>query len=241
MAQRSPNYPTLGLSEAISTLKTFYDEAKRTTVDSVSAARALGYSSLSGLARSKLSVLKKYGFLEEIEEGKFRVSDLGLRIVVPASDADKLAALRAAALTPALFREIHASHKDASSAILVSFLVREKAFTEDGAKAFDAAYRDTVKVAKLDDSAYIPPSGVPVPEETPPMHTQLNPPPPPPSGTGRTVAVNEGTLALSVPYRGTSLSVTVQVAGQLTRDHVAKVRKYLELAEEDLDEPKQEE
>lgn len=61
---------------------------------------------------------------------------------------------------------------------------------------------------------------------------QQLPPQLPPPATG------EGVLSLSVPYRGVSLSVRVEVSGQsLTRDHVAKVRKYLELAEEDLDVP----
>ena len=47
----------------------------------------------------------------------------------------------------------------------------------------------------------------------------------------------EGGLFLTVPYKGKNLTVQVSVEGErLNRDHVAKVRKYLELAEEDLGE-----
>jgi hypothetical protein len=41
---------------------------------------------------------------------------------------------------------------------------------------------------------------------------------------------------LSVPYKGSTLSVQVRLAsGKLTAAHIAKVRQYLELAEGDLD------
>ena len=234
---RSPNYPAAGLGDAVVLLKKFYAEAKRTPVDETSAAQAIGYGSLNGMSRSKLSTLKKYGLLEDID-GKFRISDRGLRIVIPSGFDDVLAALREAALAPDIFREIHASHADASTSVLVQFLMRDKAFTEDGARAFDAAYRDTVKVAQLDDPTYTPSGEQTKLEDKPPMLNaqtlkDINPflPPPPPP------AVGNGVLTLSVPYRGVSLNVRVEVIGQsLTRDHVAKVRKYLELAEEDLGE-----
>jgi hypothetical protein len=47
-----------------------------------------------------------------------------------------------------------------------------------------------------------------------------------------------GALALNVPFGKGSIAVQVHVTGQpITAAHLARVRKYLELAEEDLAEP----
>lgn len=236
---RSPNYPAAGLGEAVLLLKKFYAQAKRTAVDEVSAALAIGYGSLNGVSRTKLSILKKYGLFQEID-GKFRISDLGLRIVVPSEDDDYVAALREAALAPPLFREIHTSHADASPSILVSHLMREKGFTEDGARAFDASYRETVKVAKLDTATYTPEQTEEVTQEKPLMpgqqqqSLQQQQPRPHPQ---QTQMATDGDVSFNVPYRGATLSVRVEVKGQpLGRAHVEKVVRYLQMVAEDFPE-----
>ena len=48
-----------------------------------------------------------------------------------------------------------------------------------------------------------------------------------------------GTLSLTLPYGGAGGELTVQVrlvGERLTRSHLAKVRRYLQLAEDDLPE-----
>lgn len=48
--------------------------------------------------------------------------------------------------------------------------------------------------------------------------------------------IGEGVLWLQVPFRGTVLSVRIEARGQsLSKEHIARVRKYLELAEDDLE------
>lgn len=225
---RSPNYPSAGLGEAVKLLKKFYAEAKRTPVDELGAARAIGYGTLNGVSRTKLSILKKYGLFEEID-GKYRVSDRGLRIVVTSGPDDELAALREAALAPDLFREVHASHADASSSILISYLMRDKAFTEDGARSFDAAYRDTVKVAKLDDPAYISLGEKPTPEEKPPMtnqQMQQNPPPPTPPRTGAL----QRSFTTGTDTMDAVITITSH-AGEITGEDIAFLKDYLEFME----------
>lgn len=65
----------------------------------------------------------------------------------------------------------------------------------------------------------------------------LMPPAPPPGAPGPPLAPTAaGTLSLSVPFRGQVLRVEVSAGGQhLRREHIQKVRKYLELAEDDLE------
>lgn len=236
---RSPNYPAAGLGEAVNLLLRFYSEAKRTSVDELTAAQAIGYQTLNGASRTKLSVLKKYGLLDEAD-GRLRVSDLGIRLVVPSGETDRADALREAALRPDIFREVHSTHAEASSSVLVNYLMREKGFSEDGARAFDAAYRDTVKVAKLDTATYIPDGIETIPQETSRMqlasNQQQNQAARAPLPSLQPSSPSDGgSLSLNVPYRGSLLRIQIDVPGQLlTRDHIAKVRRYLELAEEDL-------
>ena len=57
---RSPNYPAHGLKESIGFVKLLYDREKRTVISGEDVAKALGYSGLSGNARSKMASLKKF-------------------------------------------------------------------------------------------------------------------------------------------------------------------------------------
>lgn len=118
------------------------------------AARAIGYSGLNGPARTTLSAMKKYGLLDEAKD-TFHISERGLRIVAsPSGSAEQLDAIREAAMYPDIFRELASSHLDASDEALKSHLLIKKKFTDEGAKAFIRAFRDTVEIAKLKDAVY---------------------------------------------------------------------------------------
>lgn len=60
------------------------------------------------------------------------------------------------------------------------------------------------------------------PQPTPPIHSGS-------AGGG------QGILWLQVPFKGSTLTVRIDAGGEtLTKEHVARVRKYLALAELDL-------
>lgn len=148
---RSPNYPAVSLPDAVDLLAKLYQREKRSPVDPERAALAWGYSSLSGPPRSKLSALRKYGLVEDTTQG-IRISDRGLTILSPLSEEEKQAALRDAAVEPALFREL-ASFPGASDENLMARLVRI-GFTEAGAKLAVASYRETMSLAGPEATAY---------------------------------------------------------------------------------------
>src|SRR4051794_24522410 len=101
---RSPNYPAIGLPEALEAVKQLWHAEKKTPVDIATIATAMGYSSVSGRVRSKLGAMRKYGLVEDNSAGT-RVSEIAMRILhgMEGTD-DRISALREAALKPTLFR-----------------------------------------------------------------------------------------------------------------------------------------
>jgi hypothetical protein len=152
--ERSPNYPAIGLSDAITAIKTLYSKEKRTAVAGIVAVKALGYRSLSGPARVKLAALKKFGLLEGDEKNGLRVSELGMRILFPASGDDEDSSRREAALKPELFRSLYDSFAEGSDDALRSHLITRLHFAPTGAKQVIAAFRDTISFANLQKGDY---------------------------------------------------------------------------------------
>jgi hypothetical protein len=151
---RSPNYPAIGLSDAVEAVRAIYEGEKRTQVSGEVIAHSLGYSSLSGPARTKISALKKYGLLEGDERKGMRVSDLAVRILYPNGTKDELGALREAALNPELFKLLYNDYRDGSDGAIMSHLINKMDFAPHGAKQLIAAFRDTYSYAGLDKKEY---------------------------------------------------------------------------------------
>jgi hypothetical protein len=152
---RSPNYPALGLSQAIEAANALYRKEQQTPVPPDVAAKALGYASLSGPARTKIATLKQYNLLDETKQG-VRISPLALRILRPADEGEKQEALKEAASTPSLFRELLEAQPGASDDALAAYLVRQRKFSEDGARNCIKAYRDALSLAGLTAEGYTP-------------------------------------------------------------------------------------
>jgi hypothetical protein len=148
---RSPNYPGVSLPEAVELVTKLYQAEKRAPVDAERGALALGYRSLSGAARTKLSALRKFDLVEETGSG-IRVSDLAMAILHPTNPHERQEALREAATTPALFRDL-SEFPGASDENLISRLVR-LGFTEAGARLAVASYRKTMSLVPGEASEY---------------------------------------------------------------------------------------
>ena len=112
---RSPNYPAIGLKDAIAEVQKLWKAEKKTVVSGDVAAKALGYKGLSGPPRVKLAALKKFGLVDDGPQG-MAVSDSAVRILhQPEDSEDRLKALRDAALRPGLFKELLKTHASAGS------------------------------------------------------------------------------------------------------------------------------
>ncbi|MBI2889559.1 MAG: hypothetical protein HYY13_02125, partial [Nitrospirae bacterium] len=152
--KRSPNYPAVGLGKAVEDVRSWWAQEKRSPVAAEVGVKAWGYKMLSGPARTRISALKKYGFLEETPNG-FKLSDRGVAVSIhKPEERDYQDAIRAAAMEPDLFRELLDTHADASEQAITNHLIMKRGFVPLGAKQAAKAFKDTIAVAKLQDSSY---------------------------------------------------------------------------------------
>jgi hypothetical protein len=228
---RSPNYPAIGLGNAIEMAGRLWEKEKKTAVNAATAAIAIGYKGLSGPSRTALAAMKKFGLLEEDKSG-YRVSPLALRIIHPASDDERLRAMREAGSKPELFRQLLKTHAQASTDALRSYLITRLDFSETGAKALIDAFKDTISIAKLDDPEYSVPDGS---EDGQSMDNGLQ------VGKGE-VRSAIGTKALRTFSWPLSSETTarLEIVGneELTSEHIDALNQYLEVAKKLLKLPK---
>jgi hypothetical protein len=220
---RSPNYPSYGLSEAVDRLRKFWSKEEGTVVSADVAAKAIGYTGLSGPARTYLAAMKKFGLLSEHKNGML-VSLLGLRILHPESPEDEQKAIQEAALRPELFRELAATHARASDDALKSLLINKLRFSEIGAKNLISSFRDTVEFAKLNQEGYSSRSDA-VSGEAMTNGMQVG------QGDVRTATTTKALRSFSWPLSA-EVTARLEIVGneELTSEHIEALTQYLEVA-----------
>ena len=224
---RSPRYPSISLDEAVSLAQKLWDREKKTPVSPAVVANAWSYKGLSGAVRSKIGSLRQFGLLDATRDG-VKVSDLAIEILVqPKGSDNQRRALLEAALKPSLFSEVYSTHKDASDEALRAHLITKKGFNVQAAKQFVSSFRDTLAIVSGLQLPYSDgessDDGVDLESET--SRDPVRKPLPP----------EQGGLSLRVPFGGSFLNVRIEASGQqLVKEPIARVRKYLELAEDDL-------
>lgn len=152
--QRSPNYPTVGLPEALDRVRKLFDADGRAGVPTEVAARHIGYATAHGQAYSVLSALKKFGLLDE-EKGRVSLSQRAIELLnLPSTDPRRSQALKDAALSPPIYRELVQQHartglpgNDALEAELVTY----KHFNPKVVAGFVRDFRATLEFAGLSD------------------------------------------------------------------------------------------
>lgn len=230
---RSPNYPAHGLRDAVSFVQQVYEKEKRTQVAGHDVAGAMGYSGLSGNARSKIASMKKFDLLDGDESKGMRVSELAVHILYPANESDALEAKRKAALSPALFKQLYEEKREGSDESIKNYLVSRLDFTPSGAAQAVAAFRDTLSFAELNGTTYNASS---TPDETEAKPMQLE------SRSALAQQALEAQVAkaphawywtLSVP-RGVNAQLTV--SGPFNKADFARLKKQIAFLEESFDE-----
>jgi hypothetical protein len=227
---RSPNYPAIGLRESYQRTKQLWIKEKRTAVPADVAAKAIGYSGLSGPSRTTLAAMKKYGLVES-DDKTVKVSELALRMIHPANEQDEVKAFQEAALKPELFAQLFSSHQDASDDALRSYLITKLEFSETGAKQLIKAYRETIEVARFDKPGPEPLTRGPgdAMEMADDVEVSVRP------SLGRVLTPSVASAAqpsqtLSVPV-GPDVFAEVRITGgELRAEYLEALREYLELA-----------
>ena len=225
--QRSPNYPALGLSEAVTLIRQVYDKEKRSQSASEIVAKALGYSGLSGNVRVKIATLKKYGLLDGDEKKGLRVSDLAMQILYPENGLSHSDGLKKAALSPALFQMIYTEKKEASDGALVNHLVSKLDFSATGATQAIASYRDAIKTSGLDVFGYNE-DETPSQAEAPIMQSESQSASAA-SPQAATTGLITWTWPLSIPR---NVKAELRITGALQKGDIARLKKQVESLEE---------
>ncbi len=146
-SRRSPNYPQIDLAVAVQLATQIYTQEKRGSFPMESIAAAWGYSSVkTSNFRIRLGALRQYGLLTKgTKESQLTDCAVVLNIRTPAT-RDYQEALREAALSPDLFREIYETRREGSDETLKQHLMFAKNFTDEGAARCIKAYRGTMNM-----------------------------------------------------------------------------------------------
>ena len=109
--QRSPNYPSIGLPDAIARARRLYEGVGTAGAAPDSAAKLIGYSKNHGTARMTMSALKKFGLADE-RGGRVVPTKLTVDLAnFPPTHPRHAAALRTAALSPAFYRDVYSRYR----------------------------------------------------------------------------------------------------------------------------------
>jgi hypothetical protein len=192
---RSPNYPQIGLKEAVQRVSAVYKRDYQASLTRDLAAERLGYSGLNGKSLAVLAALGKFGLLEGRGD-ETRVSDLAVRILAfPPGSPERQAALAEAASRPELFVELDQRFARAqpSDAAIRAWLIT-RGFIPPAAEAAVRAYRETKQLLEAEAEA------VPPPPETPEVPQAAAEPPKVAGGTRRAVfGLAEGEVVIIAP------------------------------------------
>ncbi|MCO5064166.1 MAG: hypothetical protein M9924_07075 [Rhizobiaceae bacterium] len=142
--QRSPSYPSTPLEQAIDMARELHLVERTNPVDREVAAKAMGYSGISGRSATVLSNLIQFGLLAKTGKNEVRLTSRAVEILYPETQASRVAALKDAAREPELFQRIMDRFTDGlpSQAALEAFLIRQ-GFTHTAIPAASRAFLDT--------------------------------------------------------------------------------------------------
>ena len=199
---RSPNYPAVGLPEAIERVRKLYELQQQTPEERRIVAHHMGYSGLNGTSMKVLSSLIKYELLEKVKGGGLRVSDLAINILFPEGKDRSQQAIREAAFAPGLFSDIRERWPDnpPTDDSLRTYLIRRQ-FAHSAIGEVIQNYRETIELVAHEPSGYDPSSAPP--EDRKMQEPQVTPHAPQPQAPPFRAEFNgtclEGSFRLTTP------------------------------------------
>ncbi|MGD0331950.1 MAG: hypothetical protein ABSA90_01700 [Xanthobacteraceae bacterium] len=151
---RSPQYPAIGLKEAIEKTEAVYKKDYQNPISREVAGAHMGFKSLHGNALAVLSALGKYGLLEG-RGTETKVAPLAVTIIAhQTGDPERVRAIAEAAGKPKLFAELDARFPDgASDQAIRSYLLTQK-YIPTAADTAIRAYRETKELVETESAGY---------------------------------------------------------------------------------------
>lgn len=153
---KSPNWPSIPISEALDKAKMIYQKDRRTPIHYDVILEHLGFNSKTGPAGRTVSALRQYGLLEKIGDN-YRITEKAWNIFnLPEDSPERRSLVGDAALRPKIFKELLALSNDGlpSDAALRKHLVLNKEFNENTVERFLKIFKAAVDIAKPHSLGY---------------------------------------------------------------------------------------
>ena len=150
---RSPNYPAIGLREAVERAGKLYAADGRAGSLLESAVKYFGFNRPHGTAMALVSALRKYGLIE-VANNRVTLTKRAIDILVfPDGDVRKTDAIRAAALAPEIYQDLYNHYsmrgRLSSEQSLKAELEAEMKFNPRAIGDFVRDFKDTLTYAGL--------------------------------------------------------------------------------------------
>jgi hypothetical protein len=246
--QRSPNYPAVGLREAVERVRKLFAADGRAGAPAEIAAKHIGYSSAHGQAMSVIAALKRFGLVAEVS-GRLAPTQAAIEILnLPETDSRRRTALREAALNPPLYRELVEGHRATGLPqhdVLEAELTTYKKFNPKAVEGFVRDFLDTLEYAGINVSDDVKSSEVEEPMNEPTISSE-------PESTSKAgfsfmktayqdaqkaqaaqALQNAWTWTLSIPR---NVRAELRVSGPVTKADIIRLRKQVDALEESFDE-----
>src|SRR2546421_4079381 len=155
--QRSPNYPSLTLDQAIEKARQVYDNEHTHAAPREVVAQALGYGGLNGRALTVIGAIAAYGLLDKAGTGSLKVSPDAVSIFeLDAGHPQRNEALERLAFNPKLFDELRTmfGSDPPSDVNLKHFLIQEKEFLPKAATDVIRVYRANLDLVANETPAF---------------------------------------------------------------------------------------
>lgn len=152
---RSPQYPVIGLREAVAKAKAVYDKDYQNRIPKDVVAKHMGFNAIHGKSLGVIATLNRYGLLEG-RGADYRITDRAVTIIAhPAGSPERIEAIRAAANAPAIFQELDKRNPDGkgSDEGMRAYLLTNK-FIPDAAATAIRSYRETKRVVEAETKGY---------------------------------------------------------------------------------------
>lgn len=149
---RSPNYPAVGLREAVERVSKFYATDGKAGAQPEIAAKHIGFGSAHGGAMSVLAALKRFGLLVDIS-GRLVPTQAAIEIInLPEHDPRRKMALKDAALKPSIYQQLVEEYQSSglpSADTLEAELKTYRKFNPKAVGRFVRDFLDTLVYAQI--------------------------------------------------------------------------------------------
>ena len=233
--QRSPNYPALGLKAAVEKVRMLYEADKRAGAPVDAALKHMGFGSKHGQALAVLSAVKKFGLVEE-SSGRIVPTQRAVDLLnFPDQDARKIKAIRDAALSPEIYRELYEQYKSTgipSEETLKAELIADKNFNPNAVEGFIRDFKETLVFAGIMDAVGLSLSAEDASEMNDSVQTAVqtvgSTPKPMPQG------MKEISLPIGVTEEGQAIFAHVRFDAPLKKGMLLSLKQLLDALEKTL-------